>query len=55
VKELIQGILNAKLQGVTYHSENTSQWTREIADEIKTKLKGLACKLVFPNTFRASP
>ncbi len=29
------------MTGQTYHSENTSQWNREIADEIKIRMKGL--------------
>jgi hypothetical protein len=40
VKEVIKQVLHEKLEGVAYHSENTSQWTREIADEIKARLKG---------------
>lgn len=40
VRDVIHEVLVSKLQGETYHSENTSQWTREIADEIKSKLKG---------------
>ncbi|PRP86389.1 Tctex1 domain-containing protein 2 [Planoprotostelium fungivorum] len=41
VQGLIKEVLQEKLEGVTYHSENTSQWTREIADGIKRKLKAL--------------
>eukprot|EP01116_Phalansterium_solitarium_P019463 TRINITY_DN5441_c0_g1_i1.p1 TRINITY_DN5441_c0_g1~~TRINITY_DN5441_c0_g1_i1.p1 ORF type:complete len:136 (-),score=14.56 TRINITY_DN5441_c0_g1_i1:472-879(-) len=41
VKEIIKDVLHTKLQGSTYHAENTSQWTREIADDIKAKLKEL--------------
>lgn len=33
-------VLRSKLTGVQYHADNTSGWTTEIADEIKTKLKG---------------
>jgi hypothetical protein len=33
-------VLHSKLTGVQYHADNTSGWTTEIADEIKTKLKG---------------
>jgi len=39
VQEIIKSVLHEKLNGVTYHSENTSQWTREIADDIKERLK----------------
>eukprot|EP00033_Pygsuia_biforma_P001457 GCRY01001646.1.p1 GENE.GCRY01001646.1~~GCRY01001646.1.p1 ORF type:complete len:123 (-),score=12.06 GCRY01001646.1:81-449(-) len=39
VKELIRNVLFERLSGLTYHPENTTQWTREIADDIKLKLK----------------
>jgi len=39
VKEIIGAVLKAKLSNVTYHGDNTSLWCREIADEIKGKLK----------------
>ena len=32
-------ILRQKLTGATYHADNTSEWTREISDEIKQGLK----------------
>eukprot|EP00873_Tetraselmis_striata_P018810 jgi/Tetstr1/439074/TSEL_027564.t1 len=38
-KEIVDGVLKAKLTGVVYHADNTSTWAREIADEIKSKLK----------------
>ncbi|KAI8908379.1 flagellar inner arm dynein light chain [Gorgonomyces haynaldii] len=38
---IIQQILTDRLSGATYHPDTCSQWTREIADEIKNKLKGL--------------
>jgi tctex1 domain-containing protein 2 len=41
VQGVIKEVLHEKLDGATYHSENTSQWTREIADGIKWKLKAL--------------
>eukprot|EP00002_Diphylleia_rotans_P013545 TRINITY_DN2645_c0_g1_i5.p1 TRINITY_DN2645_c0_g1~~TRINITY_DN2645_c0_g1_i5.p1 ORF type:complete len:130 (-),score=26.32 TRINITY_DN2645_c0_g1_i5:153-542(-) len=41
VKETIRAVLNEKLNGLQYHPEHTSQWTREISDEIKTRLKDL--------------
>jgi hypothetical protein len=34
-------VLQTKLNGQTYHPENTSQWTKEISDEIKTRVKSL--------------
>uniref|UniRef100_A0A7R9VVV9 Dynein light chain n=1 Tax=Chlamydomonas euryale TaxID=1486919 RepID=A0A7R9VVV9_9CHLO len=39
VKELIAGVLKERLTGAVYHADNTSAWAREIADEIKAKLK----------------
>lgn len=33
-------MLVARLSGQQYHADNTSSWAREIADEIKNKLKG---------------
>eukprot|EP00771_Trimastix_marina_P000204 gnl/Trimastix_PCT/1211.p1 GENE.gnl/Trimastix_PCT/1211~~gnl/Trimastix_PCT/1211.p1 ORF type:complete len:125 (-),score=2.45 gnl/Trimastix_PCT/1211:48-422(-) len=39
VREIVQTILNEKLEGQEYQQENTPAWTREIADEIKTQLK----------------
>ncbi|GFH25561.1 uncharacterized protein HaLaN_23545 [Haematococcus lacustris] len=38
-KELIAGVLKARLTGASYHADNTSSWAREIADDIKQKLK----------------
>ncbi|KAK3277962.1 hypothetical protein CYMTET_14067 [Cymbomonas tetramitiformis] len=38
-QEIIMQVLKAKLTGVVYHADNTSTWTREIADDIKLKLK----------------
>lgn len=38
-KELIAVALRQKLTGVVYHADNTSSWAKEIADEIKSKLK----------------
>lgn len=40
-KEIINQVLEAKLKDKTYNSELTSQWSRDIADEIKSKLKEL--------------
>ncbi|GBG75802.1 hypothetical protein CBR_g21047 [Chara braunii] len=39
VKQAIGAILKEKLTGAVYHPDNTSTWTREIADAIKVKLK----------------
>lgn len=41
-KAIIKEVLHAKLGSKTYNPELTSQWTREIADEIKHKLKELS-------------
>ncbi|KAJ3052061.1 Tctex1 domain-containing protein 2 [Rhizophlyctis rosea] len=41
VQKLIHQILNDRLEGATYHPDTCSQWTREIADEIKNRLKEL--------------
>jgi hypothetical protein len=40
-KEMIKQVLVAKLKDKTYNPEITSQWSRDIADEIKMKLKEL--------------
>ena len=34
-------MLKEKLFGASYHAENSSAWAREIADEIKARLKGV--------------
>jgi hypothetical protein len=39
-KEIIAAVLKARLTGAVYHADNTSSWAREIADDIKQKLKG---------------
>ena len=39
-KEIMQEILKKKLVGTAYHADNTSTWAREIADDIKARLKG---------------
>ncbi|KAI8926425.1 Tctex-1 family-domain-containing protein [Entophlyctis helioformis] len=41
VSKTIHQILADRLTGATYHPDTCSQWTREIADEIKNKLKEL--------------
>ncbi|KAJ3068754.1 Tctex1 domain-containing protein 2, partial [Podochytrium sp. JEL0797] len=39
VTRLIHQILTDRLTGVAYQPDACSQWTREISDEIKAKLK----------------
>mmetsp|Transcript_11169 Transcript_11169/g.19568 ORF Transcript_11169/g.19568 Transcript_11169/m.19568 type:complete len:121 (+) Transcript_11169:126-488(+) len=39
VREIIAAVLKARLAGTTYHADNTSSWAREIADDIKQRLK----------------
>lgn len=39
VKEAIQEILNEELSGKTYDSEETANWTKNISETIKDKLK----------------
>ncbi|KAI9351474.1 Tctex-1 family-domain-containing protein [Obelidium mucronatum] len=41
VTRIIHSILTERLTGVTYQPDSCSQWTREISDEIKAKLKAL--------------
>ncbi|KAJ3240124.1 Tctex1 domain-containing protein 2 [Chytriomyces hyalinus] len=41
VTRLIHQVLSEKLTGVAYNPESCSQWTREISDEVKARLKGL--------------
>ena len=41
MNQLINRILQERLQGATYHPDTCSQWAREISDEIKIKLKDL--------------
>ncbi|KAK3094501.1 hypothetical protein FSP39_002578 [Pinctada imbricata] len=41
VKEAIHNILNEHLTGKNYDAEETTEWSRQIADEIKVKLKEL--------------
>lgn len=40
-KDIIKQVLESKLADKTYNSEIAPQWSREIADEIKNKLKEL--------------
>ena len=39
-KEVIAAVLKERLTGTVYHADNTSAWSREIADDIKQRLKG---------------
>jgi hypothetical protein len=34
MKQIIRETLDAKLTGLTYQSENTSRWTKEIANAV---------------------
>ena len=49
VKEMMQRVLEAKLEGSTYHQDHTPNWTREIADEIKASLKSRAIPILIPH------
>jgi len=40
VKECIHNVLNERLDGKAYEPEEINDWTKTIADDIKTKLKG---------------
>lgn len=40
VKEAIHHILVENLQGKSYNGEEATEWTKQISDAIKTKLKG---------------
>lgn len=39
-RQIIAEVLKSKLAGATYNADNTSTWSREIADDIKQRLKG---------------
>ncbi|TPX59086.1 hypothetical protein PhCBS80983_g02712 [Powellomyces hirtus] len=41
VQKLIHQALMDRLTGATYNAESCSQWTKEIADDIKNRLKEL--------------
>jgi hypothetical protein len=45
MKQIIRETLDQKLTGETYKAEDTSKWTKEIADEIRDKLKGVLVPL----------
>ncbi|DBA77501.1 TPA: Tctex1 domain-containing protein 2 [Trebouxia sp. C0004] len=38
-QDILAAVLKEKLLGATYHAENSSAWAREIADEVKGRLK----------------
>lgn len=38
-KDVIAAVLKNRLAGAVYHADNTSSWAREIADDVKAKLK----------------
>jgi len=42
VKEIIQEVLKSKLENVTYHAEQTNILTKQVADEVKERMKELA-------------
>jgi hypothetical protein len=39
-KEVISAVLRSRLEGKEFNADLTTQWTKEIADEIKMHLKG---------------
>ena len=39
-KEILAAVLSEKLTGKEFSADLTTQWTKEIADEVKTRLKG---------------
>lgn len=39
-KEVIGSVLRAKLTGAAYNPDNCAGWAKEIADEVKARLKG---------------
>ncbi|KAL3144841.1 hypothetical protein ABBQ38_001947 [Trebouxia sp. C0009 RCD-2024] len=41
-QDILAAVLKEKLFGASYHAENSSAWAREIADEVKARLKGVA-------------
>ncbi|KAL3901253.1 MAG: hypothetical protein SGCHY_000747 [Lobulomycetales sp.] len=41
VNKMIHALLQERLQGATYHPDTASQWTKEIADDLKLRLKEL--------------
>ena len=39
-KEILAAVLKDKLEGKEFSADHTTQWTKEIADEVKLQLKG---------------
>eukprot|EP01048_Picozoa_sp_COSAG05_P001291 COSAG05_NODE_43_length_25931_cov_49.314636_4_plen_69_part_00 len=39
-KEILAAVLKEKLEGKEFSADLTTQWTKEIADEVKAQLKG---------------
>ena len=42
VKEMLAVVLNEKLRDQKFNADSTTQWTKEISDEIKSRLKDMA-------------
>lgn len=40
VKEVIHNVLQEKLTGITYNQEESTDLSKQLGDEIKSKLKG---------------
>lgn len=40
MKELIHNVLHEKLTGISYNQEESTELTKQLSDEIKSKLKG---------------
>jgi hypothetical protein len=53
-KEILAAVLNEKLQDKEFSADLTTQWTKEIADEVKTRLKGAYPQAV-PRSRRQCP
>ena len=54
-KEILAAVLNEKLQGKEFSADLTTQWTKEIADEVKTRLKGAPTSVPREARGRAAP
>ena len=52
VKEMIHIVLNEHLSDKEYNPDETTDWTKAIADNIKTKLKGRVGKQRFSAILR---
>ena len=40
MKKILAGVLNEMLAGKEFNADATGQWTKEISDAVKVKLKG---------------